>query len=249
MRRGIPVTTPARTLHDLRPFLSEVEFTNVLREAEFRRLQIGNQNVSDGARSELERRMLALCRRHRLPQPDVNVSIDRPLRLGFPLGRSLPDRRGRRLGIPRDQVRVRGGSRPGRAAGDAGVLGRPVHVAASDPRSQRSRGDDPCASPGAVGPVIGPLCRLPFAIRRKVDKPTPGDGEWPRDSQPFGSYRLEDPGRCCCRAATAGRSSRLVGRSVREALEERWPAARLARARSLRRVSRSGRCLRTSVSQ
>lgn len=77
MRRGIPVTTPARTLHDLRPFLSEVEFTNVLREAEFRRLQIGNQNESDGARSELERRMLALCRRHRLPQPDVNVSIDR----------------------------------------------------------------------------------------------------------------------------------------------------------------------------
>ena len=43
MRRGIPVTTPARTLHDLRPFLLEVEFTNVLREAEFRRLQIGTQ--------------------------------------------------------------------------------------------------------------------------------------------------------------------------------------------------------------
>jgi very-short-patch-repair endonuclease len=77
MRREIPVTTPARTLHDLRPVLSEVDFTRLLREAEFRRLEIGSQGETDGARSNLESRMLALCRRHRLPQPDVNVPIDR----------------------------------------------------------------------------------------------------------------------------------------------------------------------------
>jgi very-short-patch-repair endonuclease len=28
-------------------------------------------------RSELETRMLSLCRRHRLPQPEVNASVDR----------------------------------------------------------------------------------------------------------------------------------------------------------------------------
>jgi very-short-patch-repair endonuclease len=76
-RDGIPVTTPGRTLDDLRPHLSPARFSSALREAEFRRLPIGNQERGDGARSELEARMLALCRRHRLPRPDVNVSIDR----------------------------------------------------------------------------------------------------------------------------------------------------------------------------
>jgi very-short-patch-repair endonuclease len=31
----------------------------------------------DHTRSELEARFLGLCRRHRIPQPEVNVSIDR----------------------------------------------------------------------------------------------------------------------------------------------------------------------------
>jgi very-short-patch-repair endonuclease len=48
-----------------------------VREAEFRRLQIGDQERGDEVRSELEARMLALSRRHRLPEPEVNVSIDR----------------------------------------------------------------------------------------------------------------------------------------------------------------------------
>jgi very-short-patch-repair endonuclease len=74
---GIPVTRPARTLADLRPLLSPAQFTAAVREAEFLRLPIGNQYPADGARTELEHRMLALCRRHRLPQPEVNVMIDR----------------------------------------------------------------------------------------------------------------------------------------------------------------------------
>lgn len=76
-RNAIPVTTPARTLADVRPLLSPPQFAAAVREAEFRRLNIGNQESGDRAWSELEDRMLSLCRRHRLPRPDVNVSVDR----------------------------------------------------------------------------------------------------------------------------------------------------------------------------
>ena len=41
------------------------------------RLPIGDQHESDGPRTELEDRILALCRRHRLPQPEVNVRVSR----------------------------------------------------------------------------------------------------------------------------------------------------------------------------
>jgi very-short-patch-repair endonuclease len=73
---GIPVTTPARTLADLRPLLSPAQFTAALREAEFLRLPIAGQFESDGARTDLEQLMLAICRRHRLPRPEVNVKVD-----------------------------------------------------------------------------------------------------------------------------------------------------------------------------
>jgi very-short-patch-repair endonuclease len=76
-RHGIPVTTPARTLDDLRHLLSPAQFASALREAEFQRLPLGNQESDDGGRSELEARMLSLCRHHRLPQPEVNVKVDR----------------------------------------------------------------------------------------------------------------------------------------------------------------------------
>jgi very-short-patch-repair endonuclease len=76
-RDGIPVTTPTRTLSDLRPLLSPAQFTAALREAEFLGLRIDERFESDGARTELENRMLALCHRHALPQPEVNVKIDR----------------------------------------------------------------------------------------------------------------------------------------------------------------------------
>jgi hypothetical protein len=71
-RDGIPVTTPARTLADLRPLLSPAQFASALREAEFLRLPIGDQPETDGARTDLEDRMLAVCRRHRLPRPEVD---------------------------------------------------------------------------------------------------------------------------------------------------------------------------------
>jgi very-short-patch-repair endonuclease len=76
-RDGIPVTNPARTLADLRPLLSPAQFASALREAEFLRLPIGDQPATEGARTDLEDRMLAVCRRHRLPRPEVNVKVDR----------------------------------------------------------------------------------------------------------------------------------------------------------------------------
>jgi very-short-patch-repair endonuclease len=84
-RDGIPVTSPGRTLTDLRSLLSPAQFNSAVREAEFLRLPIRDASHqrdetpldTDRTRTELERRMLALCRRHRLPQPEVNVKIDR----------------------------------------------------------------------------------------------------------------------------------------------------------------------------
>jgi very-short-patch-repair endonuclease len=76
-RDEIPVTKPARTLSDLRSVLSKGQFAAALREAEFLRLPIGEWNATDRARTDLEQNFLALCRRHRLPKPSVNVKVDR----------------------------------------------------------------------------------------------------------------------------------------------------------------------------
>ena len=72
---GIPVTAPARTLVDLRRTLPSPIFARALREAEFLKLPI--HRPTDHTCSELEARFLALVRRHRIPQPEVNVRVDR----------------------------------------------------------------------------------------------------------------------------------------------------------------------------
>jgi very-short-patch-repair endonuclease len=74
-RRGIPVTAPARTLADLRSAVSAQELRRAVRQADILGLPIGLEIVSDRTRSELERRFLWLCRRHRLPAPAVNMRI------------------------------------------------------------------------------------------------------------------------------------------------------------------------------
>jgi predicted transcriptional regulator of viral defense system len=60
-RAGIPVTTPSRTLTDLRRFLPQPQFAAALREAEFLRLPIDQSLEPDRTRSELEARFLALA--------------------------------------------------------------------------------------------------------------------------------------------------------------------------------------------
>jgi very-short-patch-repair endonuclease len=75
---GVRATTPPRTLRDLKRTLDE----DAHRRATRRALDLGlvepnGAHDPDLARSELERRFLALCRRHRLPKPEVNARLGR----------------------------------------------------------------------------------------------------------------------------------------------------------------------------
>lgn len=77
VHRRIPVTTVPRTIEDLqRSSLRPSLVRRAIRQAEFLRLPTGGIE-SDGTRSDLERDFLRLWRRHRLPQPEVNVPIGR----------------------------------------------------------------------------------------------------------------------------------------------------------------------------
>ena len=76
IRGRIPVTTPARTIADLKRSVPAVTVRKAIREAEFRGLDLGDTDT-DHTRSELERAFLLLCRRHGLPAPEVNVRVGR----------------------------------------------------------------------------------------------------------------------------------------------------------------------------
>jgi predicted transcriptional regulator of viral defense system len=95
--RGVPVTSVARTLVDLASVVSAVAVERAVAQAEIvalydhvavcDALERSNGRRGTGAlraavaapiaftRSELENRMLALCRRHRLPAPQVNTVV------------------------------------------------------------------------------------------------------------------------------------------------------------------------------
>jgi very-short-patch-repair endonuclease len=75
-RDGIAVTTPARTLADLRSTVSRDDFRRAVRQAEFRRYPIDAHLLNpDRTFSELERLFLRLVRRQRLPDPEVNAQV------------------------------------------------------------------------------------------------------------------------------------------------------------------------------
>jgi hypothetical protein len=75
IHKGIPVTTVARTLEDLkRSELRPSLVRRAIRQAEFLRLPLG-EIETDGTRSDLELDFLRLWHRHRLPTPEVNVPI------------------------------------------------------------------------------------------------------------------------------------------------------------------------------
>ena len=74
-RRDIPVTSPARTIADLRPLASPAEFRRAVRHAEVQGLRTGLERRPKKTRSELEEIFLALCRQHDLPTPEVNVKV------------------------------------------------------------------------------------------------------------------------------------------------------------------------------
>jgi very-short-patch-repair endonuclease len=81
---GIPVTTVARTIADLRraafgkgggKTVSPRELRRAIRQANFLGLPIGPETGRDRTRSDLERDFLRLCRRYQLPAPEVNVRV------------------------------------------------------------------------------------------------------------------------------------------------------------------------------
>ena len=73
-RASIPVTAPARTIADLRLVAGSAEVRRAIRQAEYLGLPLEERH-SDRTRSDVERDFLSLCRRHRLPLPEVNVPI------------------------------------------------------------------------------------------------------------------------------------------------------------------------------
>ena len=75
IRNRIAMTTPARTLADLCRVTTAAEVRRATRQAEFLGLPLGPVKT-DGTRSDLEADFLHLCRRYRLPMPEVNVKMD-----------------------------------------------------------------------------------------------------------------------------------------------------------------------------
>ena len=74
-QQGIPVTSPARTIADLRGSVPSWELRRAVRQAEVMGLPTGAERLTKHTRSDLELLFLSLCRRHKLPRPEVNAKI------------------------------------------------------------------------------------------------------------------------------------------------------------------------------
>jgi very-short-patch-repair endonuclease len=76
-RYGIAVTKPVRTLRDLHRTAPQPVYQRAVRRALDLRLisSADLKRAEELTRSELERLILRLCRRHRLPQPEVNARV------------------------------------------------------------------------------------------------------------------------------------------------------------------------------
>ncbi|HTR75923.1 MAG TPA: DUF559 domain-containing protein [Solirubrobacterales bacterium] len=74
-RHGIAVTTPARTIEDVRPELEPYLFRRALRQAELAGHRVPHLSAVKRTRSDLELLFLVLCERHGLPRPLVNRRV------------------------------------------------------------------------------------------------------------------------------------------------------------------------------
>jgi very-short-patch-repair endonuclease len=77
VRRSIPVTTVARTVHDLGRTSPPHLVRRAIRQAQLAGHALDPATKTDRTRSDLERDFLDLCRRHGLPAPEVNVKVGR----------------------------------------------------------------------------------------------------------------------------------------------------------------------------
>ena len=75
LHNGIPVTTSARTIADLKRVVPAWEWRKAVRQAEFKELDLGAAFKTNRTRSDLEADFLRLCRRHGFPAPEVNVKV------------------------------------------------------------------------------------------------------------------------------------------------------------------------------
>lgn len=73
--QGLKVTTPQRTLQDLRPFLDPAAYERAQNEAQVLHLIPRNQAEPGITRSQAERRLLTLLRRAGLPPTNTNTRI------------------------------------------------------------------------------------------------------------------------------------------------------------------------------
>jgi Transcriptional regulator, AbiEi antitoxin len=103
--KNIPVTSPSRTIQDLRRVVSPGLRRKAIRQAEYLKLDLGGI-PSDRTRSELERAFLRLCRRHGIPQPEVNARLG-PYTVDFLW-------RNQRLVVETDSYATHAGRRPSR---------------------------------------------------------------------------------------------------------------------------------------
>jgi very-short-patch-repair endonuclease len=74
-RKNIPVTTPARTIADLRRVAPPHLVRRAIRQAELQGFCVDEDREPRRTRSDLEEKFLRLCRRHGLPRPEVNVQV------------------------------------------------------------------------------------------------------------------------------------------------------------------------------
>ncbi len=72
---GIVVTTPARTIEDIRDAVEPYLFRRALRQAELAGHRVPHLSVTKRTRSDLELLFLALCDDHGIPRPLVNHRV------------------------------------------------------------------------------------------------------------------------------------------------------------------------------
>ena len=180
--RGVPVTTPARTLFDLAGVLTRQQLEAAITEAEVRRLASptsladlvarypGRRGIATLrrilgdtgrigrtlTRSELEIAFLALVDAHGLPRPRPQPHR-RPRRARRHLARRPPRRRARRLRDPRHPPRLRGRPCPGPRAHARRLARRPPHRPPADERGRDHRATAP-------DPPGGYRVRMPEAV-------------------------------------------------------------------------------------